>query len=113
MLAAGLAKGTPVWTGERPATTVVCDRRVHPPGHKQNSSDPPGRYEQRRGANAVRVTVEQAALLQGFPAGYPWQGARTRQFQQVGNAVPPPLARRVLEQATEPSGRRRGRGGAS
>ncbi len=104
MLAAGLAKGTPIWAGERPATTVACDRRVHPPGHKQNASDPPGRFEQRRGANAVRVTVEQAAVLQGFPPDYPWRGTRTRQFTQVGNAVPPPLARRVLEQAMRPSG---------
>jgi DNA (cytosine-5)-methyltransferase 1 len=96
---AGPATGGPIWAGERPATTVACDRRVHPPGHKENRSDPPGRYEQRRGANAVRVTVEQAATLQGFPPGYPWQGARTRQFAQVGNAVPPPLAHRVLEQA--------------
>jgi DNA (cytosine-5)-methyltransferase 1 len=103
ILAAGLAKGTPLWAGKRPATTVACDRRVHPPGHKENAGDPPGRYEQRRGANAVRVTVEQAAVLQGFPAGYPWQGTRTRQFTQVGNAVPPPLARRVLEQAIKPS----------
>jgi DNA (cytosine-5)-methyltransferase 1 len=103
MLAAGLAKGTPIWAGQRPATTVACDRRVHPPGHKENRSDPPGRYQQRRGASAIRVTVEQAALLQGFPAGYPWQGARTRQFEQVGNAVPPPLAHRVLEQAISPS----------
>ncbi len=102
MLAAGLAKGTPVWAGRRPATTVACDRRVHPPGHKQNAGDPPGRYQQRRGVNAVRVTVEQAAILQGFPAGYPWQGARTRQFEQIGNAVPPPLAHRVLEQAIAP-----------
>ncbi|MGC2375503.1 MAG: DNA cytosine methyltransferase [Solirubrobacteraceae bacterium] len=99
MLAADVAKGTPVWAAERPATTVACDRRVHPPGHKENAGDPPGRYQQRRGANAVRVTVEQAAVLQGFPPDYPWQGARTRQFEQVGNAVPPPLARRVLEQA--------------
>lgn len=88
------------WVARRPATTVACDRRVHPPGHKQNASDPPGRYQQRRGANAVRVTVVQAAVLQGFRADYPWQGPRTRQFEQVGNAVPPPLARRVLEQAT-------------
>jgi DNA (cytosine-5)-methyltransferase 1 len=93
----------PTWAGERPATTVACDRRVHPPGHKENGSDPPGRYQQRRGANAVRVTVEQAAVLQGFPVGYPWQGTRTRQFTQVGNAVPPPLARRVLEQAIKAS----------
>jgi len=103
MLASGLAKGTPIWAGERPATTIACDRRVHPPGHKENASDPPGRYQQRRGANAVRVTVEQAAVLQGFPADYPWQGVRTRQFEQVGNAVPPPLAHRVLEQAIRPS----------
>jgi DNA (cytosine-5)-methyltransferase 1 len=103
MLAAGLAKGTPIWAGRRPATTVACDRRVHPPGHKQNASDPPGRYQQRRGLNAVRVTVEQAATLQGFPPDYPWQGARTRQFLQIGNAVPPPLAHRVLEQAIAPS----------
>jgi DNA (cytosine-5)-methyltransferase 1 len=106
MLASGLAKGTPVWAGQRPATTVACDRRVHPPGHKENRSDPHGRYHQRRGASAIRVTVEQAAVLQGFPADYPWQGSRTRQYQQVGNAVPPPLARCVLEQAI-------GRGGGS
>jgi DNA (cytosine-5)-methyltransferase 1 len=106
MLAAGLAKGTPVWAGRRPATTVACDRRVHPPGHKHNASDSPGRYQQRRGVNAVRVTVEQAAVLQGFPADYPWQGSRTRQFTQVGNAVPPPLAHRVAEQAIAPSASR-------
>jgi DNA (cytosine-5)-methyltransferase 1 len=107
MLAEGLAKGTPIWAGERPATTVACDRRVHPPGHKENASDAPGRFEQRRGANAVRVTVCQAAVLQGFPADYPWQGTRTRQFEQVGNAVPPPVAQRVLEQAIRSSVRKR------
>ncbi len=107
MLAAGLAKGTPVWAGRRPATTVACDRRVHPPGHKQNADDPPGRHQQRRGVNAVRVTIEQATILRGFPPDYPWQGARTRQFEQIGNAVPPPFARRVLEQAIAPSQRAR------
>jgi DNA (cytosine-5)-methyltransferase 1 len=94
-----LAQGGQTWTRRRPATTVACDRRVQPPGHKENASDPPGRYQQRRGVNAVRVTVEQAAVLQGFPADFPWQGAQTRQFMQIGNAVPPPLARAVLEQA--------------
>lgn len=94
-----LAKGVPAWVGRRPATTVACDRRVHPPGHKHCAADPPGRYEQRRGANAVRVTVAQAAVLQGFRPDYPWQGPRTRQFEQVGNAVPPPLARHVLRAA--------------
>jgi DNA (cytosine-5)-methyltransferase 1 len=103
MLASGLAKGVPLWAAERPATTVACDRRVHPPGHKQNGSDPPGRYEQRRGANAVRVTTTQAAVLQGFDPRYPWRGPRTRQFDQIGNAVPPPLALAVLVEAIRPS----------
>jgi DNA (cytosine-5)-methyltransferase 1 len=104
MLASGLAKGVPLWAAERPATTVACDRRVHPPGHKQNASDPPNRYEQRRGANAVRVTTTQAAVLQGFDSRYPWRGPRTRQFEQIGNAVPPPLALAVLAEAIKPSG---------
>jgi DNA (cytosine-5)-methyltransferase 1 len=104
--ASGLAKGVPLWAAQRPATTVACDRRVHPPGHKQNASDPPGRYEQRRGANAVRVTTTQAAVLQGFGPRYPWRGPRTRQFEQIGNAVPPPLALAVLVEAIKPSDQR-------
>jgi DNA (cytosine-5)-methyltransferase 1 len=94
-----LARGQMSWVSRRPATTVACDSRIARPGHKRNAESPdaPGRSE-----GAVKVTVEQAAVLQGFPANYPWQGSRSRQFQQVGNAVPPPLARRVLEAAIKP-----------
>jgi DNA (cytosine-5)-methyltransferase 1 len=94
----------PVWAETRPATTVQGDRRVQPPGHKMNSADPPGRYEGRDGKNAQIISIEEAAVLQGFPADYPWQGSQTSTFRQVGNAVPPPLARAVLAQVAGSSG---------
>lgn len=41
-------------------------------------------------------TVEMAAL-QGFPQGYRLIGSRRDKVRQIGNAVPPPLARRMVE----------------
>ncbi len=34
----------------------------------------------------IKITVEQALILQSFPAAYPLQGSKTKQFEQVGNA---------------------------
>lgn len=44
-----------------------------------------------------RLTVQECARLQDFPADHPWQGTKTAQYRQVGNAVPPTLARVVAE----------------
>lgn len=42
-----------------------------------------------------RITVEEAAELQGFPRGWQWVGPRNAQYRMIGNAVPPRLARYV------------------
>lgn len=41
------------------------------------------------------LTVEQAAIIQGFPRGWKFQGKKTARYRQVGNAFPPPVAEAV------------------
>lgn len=46
---------------------------------------------------ARRLSYEECARLQGFPAAWRWTHGRLRdRFQLIGNAVPPPLFRAVL-----------------
>ena len=47
-------------------------------------------------ASGRKVTAREAGILQGFPADYPWRGPVSRQKQQIGNAVPPPMAAALL-----------------
>ena len=42
-----------------------------------------------------RLTVQECAALQDFPPDHPWQGNQQSQYRQIGNAVPPTLARVV------------------
>jgi DNA (cytosine-5)-methyltransferase 1 len=90
------------WGYERPATTLAGDARAFSPGgHIAND----GRDNEKmlgRSENAVRLSVPEASILQGFRSDYPWQGSRTAQFTQVGNAVPPPMARACVWALIEP-----------
>ncbi|POX44212.1 DNA cytosine methyltransferase [Streptomyces sp. Ru72] len=45
----------------------------------------------------VPLTVDQVALLQGFPPEWQIAGRKTARYRQVGNATPPPLARALGE----------------
>ena len=56
------------------------------------------------GSNTIsRFSRSEAGMLQTFPKNYPWSGRDVA--KQIGNAIPPLLARRVLEAALSP-GRR-------
>ncbi|MEU8631395.1 DNA cytosine methyltransferase [Amycolatopsis sp. NPDC048633] len=42
------------------------------------------------------LTLAEAGQLQGFPTDYPWRGDVTARQQQIGDAMPPPLAAAVV-----------------
>lgn len=77
------------WGWARPSTTVAADPRIADPGYRKGN-------ERQFRPDGIRVTVHEAGILQSFPADYPWQGTRTKQYEAVGNAVPPLMAAHIL-----------------
>jgi DNA (cytosine-5)-methyltransferase 1 len=92
----GLVVDDVSWVRERPATTALGDPRIGRPGHKGREAGGESHYA----VDSVRITIEQAAVLQSFPPDYPWRGTKTARFRQVGDAIPPLLARHVLAALT-------------
>ena len=69
------------WDGQAPTITAGFDSFTR------------GRYGHPRQDRAL--TPREAARLQGFPDGFVFSGNRWDVRSQIGNAVPPPLAREL------------------
>jgi len=86
----GLPRGGQVLELDLPSSTLRAQGSVDASGHLGGHSPPSVVLPRTR--KIRRITVSECGILQGFPTDHPFQGNKTQQYRQVGNAVPPPVA---------------------
>lgn len=78
---------------DMPATTIAGDPRITAREHH---------YHGEQSKTSLRLTFPEAVTLQTYEKPFVWCGTKTKQFLQIGNAVPPLLAEAILSALTTP-----------
>lgn len=75
---------------DAPSKTIICTYGLCPRLFVGLVNPALGKYWIRT------LTIQELGMIQGFPAEYPWKGSVSEKITQIGNAVPPSLAERVV-----------------
>jgi len=78
---------------DQPSPTVATKGTIY-------TATRPGLIYGRDPAQGRRLTPPELKTLQGFPGAFTFSGNLSEQYTQIGNAVPPPLGKAVVEAVT-------------
>lgn len=80
---------------DEPSNTLVAGKAAPPAHYQTQTLNDSNEGDEVKGAR--RLTVRECARLQSFPDWFVFQGTKTKQYAQVGNAVPPRLQQHLTE----------------
>lgn len=80
------------WPAQRPCPTIAGRELVGMPGANANRFN--GSTKSRN--DGLKLEPREGAILQTFPADFPWAGGISKVWEQIGNAIPPVMAKALL-----------------